>query len=255
MGFFQRRKYVKLAKSGELGPVLNALKSNDVQIRLDVIYAIGESRNKAATETLINLLSDANLNIRVNAAEALGKIGGPTAITPLINSLKNDSLKSFMALPKTVVPTEKSGQYEAGKGEYMALVAAAAKALEQIGTDSVDKLIEALTDGSARVRGVAIITLKNIGSKKCINALNVIAENKSENLIIRAAAVFAIDKITNDSNPKFASFVTSEMASPLEAYMALDVMKETSRGDYSSFEKVEQGFTANYLIDSIKKHM
>lgn len=180
MGFFQRRKYVKLAKSGELGPVLNALKSNDVQIRLDVIYAIGESRNKAAAETLINLLSDADLNIRVNAAGALGKIGSPNAITPLINCLKNDSLKPFMELPKTVVPTEKSGHYEAGKGEYMALVAAAAKALEQIGTDSVDKLIEALTDGSARVRGVAIITLKILGQRNVLMRLMLLQRIKTK---------------------------------------------------------------------------
>ncbi len=128
-------------------------KDNDLYIRGNAAYALGEIKDPQAVPPLIEALKDEDLVVRRVAAYALGKIKDPLAVPPLIEALKDEDL---------VVRRE---------GWRVRL--AAVHALGQIKDPrAFEPLIEALKDADTDVRQNAAYALGMIGDKRAISALD-----------------------------------------------------------------------------------
>jgi HEAT repeat protein len=104
-----------LAKIGEpaVDPLIQILKDDDdVYVRADAAYALGDIGNPRALEPLIQALKDENWVVRKVASDALGKIGDIGARDSLTRALNDeivDVRKSAVeALKKLGLPAEKA---------------------------------------------------------------------------------------------------------------------------------------------------
>jgi len=62
----------------------------DADLRLRVIYALGEVDDPQAVSLLVQALADSNFDNRANAAGTLGQIANPSAIPPLIRAFNQE---------------------------------------------------------------------------------------------------------------------------------------------------------------------
>jgi HEAT repeat protein len=76
-------------------PMLIELLNNDQpkEIRLNAIEALGKIEEAISVEALVALLNEEDKEIKMAAVEALGKIKDPKAVKPLINVLNNKDIK------------------------------------------------------------------------------------------------------------------------------------------------------------------
>ena len=74
----------------EVEPLIEALKDQDLPVRMNATDALGKIRDARAVEPLIKVLRDKDYNIRMNAADELGKIRDARAVEPLIEALKDE---------------------------------------------------------------------------------------------------------------------------------------------------------------------
>jgi HEAT repeat protein len=75
-----------------LEPIIEALKDEDIHVRMNATDALGKIRDARAVEPLIEALKDKDnifLNIQWKAADALCEIGGERTIELLIQVLKD----------------------------------------------------------------------------------------------------------------------------------------------------------------------
>lgn len=81
-----------LVKMGKLAiePLIEALKSDDLTVRLIAASALGDIKDKSAVEPLIVLLKDKYAPVRFSAASALGKIKDNRAIDSLTILLNDE---------------------------------------------------------------------------------------------------------------------------------------------------------------------
>ena len=80
-------------------PLVEFLKSDDSDLRMQAALALGEQREERAVGPLIEALKDPDANVRFHAIEALGKIRSPAAIEALTNIAEAaDFFLSFPAL-------------------------------------------------------------------------------------------------------------------------------------------------------------
>jgi HEAT repeat protein len=120
----------ELKDPNTVDPLIKALDDkNSVFVRYSAAWALGELKDPKAVGPLIKLLEDDDSLIRTGSAEALGKIKDPKAIGPLIKLVESD--------------------FAAGDS--------AAKALVEIGAQSIGPLIQVLnsTDDTLVRRSVA----------------------------------------------------------------------------------------------------
>jgi chemotaxis protein CheY-P-specific phosphatase CheC len=71
--------------------LITLLETDDVQIRANAAWALGEIGNVKAVLPLIALLNDPSDNVRIHAAWSLGRIGDRRAVPGLMGVLKNGS--------------------------------------------------------------------------------------------------------------------------------------------------------------------
>ena len=80
-----------LGRTGDpsaLGPLVDALKDADVEVRTNVTEALGRI-GANAVEPLIATLEDPDDHVRIGAATALRQIGDGRSVDPLIAALKD----------------------------------------------------------------------------------------------------------------------------------------------------------------------
>jgi len=76
---FSKPNIKKLEREKDVQGLINALKSEDVNIRSEAANAFTRIRDESLVDLLINALDDENTDVRGNAASALGKIGNKKA--------------------------------------------------------------------------------------------------------------------------------------------------------------------------------
>ncbi len=79
----------KLPITAGLEPLMAALKDTDPSIRRQAVVALGDRRDRGATDEIIRALKDPDDDVRLDAVIALGKIGDARAVEPLIEKLKS----------------------------------------------------------------------------------------------------------------------------------------------------------------------
>ena len=156
----------KVKFEGAFEDVIQALHSDDEEVREEAARALGELNDQRAVGPLISILSDENRYVRREAAKSLGRIGDERAIEPLINSLKDD---------------DRYGREGAAEG------------LGEMGEKAVEPLIDAMEDPDWHVRMGAAIALRIIGDKEAIEPL--VSALEDENRFVRREATKSIGRI------------------------------------------------------------
>lgn len=89
-------------------------KSGDPKYHYDLIVALGDTKDKDAIPTLIELTEESDYGRRAYAAESLGKISAPESIPPLLKLLEDDEefvcVKAAKALNSQKEYLKNSGQ-------------------------------------------------------------------------------------------------------------------------------------------------
>jgi HEAT repeat protein len=131
--------------------LLTALKDKEDSVRMSAALALGKFRNPATFDEIANLLlDDPKIEVRQAAARAFTATKNPKTLPYLMQALRD----SFW-------------WYERGEASASDLL----RAIEVMGQDAVDPLIEALSDAEGTVRKFAAELLGRIGDKRAIESL------------------------------------------------------------------------------------
>ena len=182
----------ELSDGSMFGPLSRALTDEpEWSVRCDILYALGEIKDKRAVGTLCHSLKDSIPSVKFSAAAALGKIGDTTAVNALIAVLDDATTPDAGPFAEIVVENPRDvriavaqalGELEDARSTN-ALVdlmssrsdlvrRAATAALGKIGDrGSMEPLTTALNDPSIDVRREAAMALGRIGDKRTFQAI------------------------------------------------------------------------------------
>lgn len=177
----------------EVQRLIEALHSDDDEVRVAAAVALGKTGHIRATPDLIQALSDENRQVRMEAAAALGSIGDPSAVPALIEALDDVTLDAALslgeigdaravpALVRVLATFDKEGTDEP-----------IVHALTDIGEPAIPHLMEALDSADNEIRNSAAILLgairnavtvskdETVRIKEALEALTVDAEYEKQ---------------------------------------------------------------------------
>lgn len=139
---------------------LKDLNSENIEVRNNAIYYLGENKERRAVHTLIKFLNnDQPKQTRLRAIEALGKIGDSNSVEPLVTLL-----------------TEKDKEIRIA-------------AIESLGKIKDPKAIPSLLNvlQEEDIQLYVIRVLGNIGDKSAVPALTLLLDDKNEHVRYNAA--------------------------------------------------------------------
>ena len=155
--------------------LLAELEHPNWEIRRNAIIRLGESENNLALPYIIKAVNDSDNSVQLAAIKALEEFSGSDAVQALVSALRNADT---------------------------AICDAAALALSTKGEEALPGLIEAMTDPSADVRGVAAEALGKIGDEVAIpylvDALTDAGELRLENSRVNDIAAKALERIGSE---------------------------------------------------------
>jgi len=163
------------AALSSLGPdvidsLIRKLSTRDRAVKLGIIGALGQIRDRRAVEPLIKYLKDPSAEVRWEVAIALGEIGDGQAIGPLLPGLRDQDRYVRYG---TALALGKLGGIPVNK-EVRALQLLGLQdwgGLAALGPEAVPALNIALKDRDKMVRRKAVETLGEIGNEAAIPAI------------------------------------------------------------------------------------
>jgi HEAT repeat protein len=188
-----------VAALAEIGPpavgaLCAALESEDPQMRLGVVAALGQIGDRESVRCIVRGLGDPDDGVHDTAARTLVGIGAP-AVPEVVEALVSDdrrvSERGATMLAEMGDPAV-DGLFEALTGERRAIRWAAAKVLVGIGLRDpavVPRLGDMLSDQRPEVRQAAMRALGEIGSDLAIQALVGAMEAEEAAVRLQAAEV------------------------------------------------------------------
>jgi HEAT repeat protein len=177
---------------------LTQLRSNDVTLRSDAAHQLGKLGDERAVEALVEALSDSDEYVRKSAVTALRRIGGPAAMEGLRRALAD---RSEQVVLQAVNGLRDMRDREAVEPlvrvltrRERSLQLAATDALIRIGADAVPPLMEAFKDRALRRRiGNQIWKiLVDMGTKSIDPLLQMLTD---ENQYVRLTAISVLGRI------------------------------------------------------------
>lgn len=140
----------KIGDTNTIPQLLIALKDKEAEVRIAACLALGLFKEPSTFDDLANvLLDDRIIEVRQAAARALGSTRHPKAIPFLMEALR-DSYWWY--------------ERESAAGDLF-------QAIEKMGVDAAEPLIEALLDKEGAVRKFAAILLGRIGDARALESL------------------------------------------------------------------------------------
>ncbi len=177
---------------------LTQLRSNDVTLRSDAAHQLGKLGDERAVGALVEALSDSDEYVRKSAVTALRRIGGPAAMEGLRRALAD---RSEQVVLQAVNGLRDMRDREAVEPlvrvltrRERSLQLAATDALIRIGADAVPPLMEAFKDRALRRRiGNQIWKiLVDMGTKSIDPLLQMLTD---ENQYVRLTAISVLGRI------------------------------------------------------------
>lgn len=194
--------------------LLNALKSEKGYVRVAAAMALGQKKEKAATDPLMKMLSQDYPLAGHSAAMALGELGDERAIGTLMNELKNnekDYIRSSTAIALGKLEAEEAVPYltDRLRDTKAPVRSNAALTLGKMGNESaVEPLINILGSGKGAegkridslntypdVRKSTVLALGGIGGTEATQALTGVLNDNEEIPEVRIAAASALGNI------------------------------------------------------------
>lgn len=213
----------QLGDAGAIGPLIAALRDEEVEVRWSAAQALGQIRDARAVEPLLVVaIRDPLLSVRSAAADAIVVIGEPAA-KPLIASLPGwvaaeilgrlgdrratKPLINTLPILAAIVALGRLGDARAVKplidilqGEDQMDRAAAARALGQIGDPrAVESLVAVLGDQNhdefGSWREATAEALGQIGDRRAVEPLIAALNDQDQGEPVRKAAAKALDHL------------------------------------------------------------
>ncbi|MDI9393949.1 MAG: HEAT repeat domain-containing protein [Euryarchaeota archaeon] len=194
--------------------LLNALKSEKGYVRVAAAMALGQKKEKAATDPLMKMLSQDYPLAGHSAVMALGELGDERAVNALMLELKNskkDYIRSSTAVALGKIGSDEAVPYltERLRDTKAPVRSNAALALGRIGNEAaVEPLINILDSGKGAegrridtlntyidVRKSAVLALGGIGGSEARRAVSGVLTDDGERLEVRIAAASALGNI------------------------------------------------------------
>src|SRR3989442_5618051 len=181
----------------DLNRWLTQLRSNDVTLRSDAAHQLGKLGDERAVPVLVEALSDSDEYVRKSAVTALRRIGGPAAMEGLRQALAD---RSEQVVLQAVNGLRDMRDREAVEPlirvltrRERSLQLAATDALIRIGADAVGPLMEAFKDRAVRRRiGNQIWKiLVDMGTKSIDPLLQMLTD---ENQYVRLTAISVLGR-------------------------------------------------------------
>ncbi|MDY9925565.1 HEAT repeat domain-containing protein [Methanosarcina sp.] len=198
----------------ETEKLLNALKSENGYVRVAAAMALGQEKEKAATDPLLKMLTRDYPLAKYSASMALGELGDEKAIDTLMMELKNnekDYIRSSIAVSLGKLEAEEAVPYliERLRDSKASVRSNAALTLGRMGNESaVEPLIDVLASGkeaegrrkdnlnaNADVRKSVVLALGGIGGPKATETLTGVLTDDGEMVEVRVAAASALGNI------------------------------------------------------------
>ena len=185
-------------------PLIQALKDEAWDVRMNAVWALGEIKDKRAVEPLqvlkMEVLEARKEEVRKEIALALEKIGEP-AVGSLIRVLKGEDAVAARDAARTLgkigepavcslIPVLKHEDWSVRKG--------AVWILRKIGEPAVEPLIQALKDKDERIRMNAAWALGEIKDKRAVEPLIQALKDKDEH--VRMNAAWALGEIKDKTS-------------------------------------------------------
>ena len=142
--------------------LIRALKTDDRDLRLGIIEAMGEIRDPSVLDHLLPLLHDRSHEVRWAAALALGQLGDPEAVPLLVRSLRDPD--RYVRYGAAIALGQLGWKPEADEGRAcLALALQDWDSLAALGKTALPALQLASTDRDREVRARAVTIMGQIG--------------------------------------------------------------------------------------------
>ncbi|MEO1375224.1 MAG: HEAT repeat domain-containing protein [Cyanobacteria bacterium J06635_10] len=189
------------------------LKHPNPHLQQRAMWEIAENRDETTIPRLMSILDEENTTYRRAAVKALGVVG-IDAVNPLVEALLNsDNVtvrgSAAKALAQVAINNSDTTFPAAGvEGLKTALNdsnpvvnIAAAMALGEIGSPSVDVLVEALQATDNPALAISLLNaLASIGGSRVIELLTSLTEDESTDDYVRQSAVSALSRVEMVAN-------------------------------------------------------
>ena len=198
----------RMKEEKDIPGLIRALRNPEMSVQYEAADALGQLRDPAAVQPLMEVLTDDQYSgIRWKAAEALAQIGTP-AVEPLIAVLSHPEedvrWKAAIALGEIGDTRAIGPLIELLRDEDRFVKGRAAYALGLIGSPAVGELIRALREGDGNLRWGAAVALGNIRDAQSVFPLLHALGDRYENVRSEAAsALIAIGSPVVIAAPEF----------------------------------------------------
>jgi HEAT repeat protein len=160
------------------GPLLPVLRHKIPGVRAAAARALGKTRDRGAVPSLDPMLADPDPVVRVEVAGALQKLGWATTADQraLLHVIQGHFMAAAAEGVAAIPPLLAMLDCVKGDDDWQ-FVLNVQEALEEIGTDAVPSLVQALGHPSATVRGGCAKVLGQICDQRTEEVLITLAEN------------------------------------------------------------------------------
>lgn len=176
----------------EIDIQIDLLQDHDWVIRREAVVTLGEMADERCVEPLVRCLRDGDWQVREAAVEALAEVGSP-AVESLIKFLRDWDARKYVTQALGKINDERVLDPLISMLRNDEFKDDATRALVELGSPAVPKLIIALTDKDEFVRKQAILALGDIKDPQAVDPL--IALLQDQDWWTRLTAAAALEKI------------------------------------------------------------
>jgi len=181
-------------------PLLEALKHQDPNVRVNAAIALSRIGDTAAVPALLPLLKDPEARVRAQAARSLGELGDRRAAQPLVEALRDPEVEvrkeAVRALGELREPETLGAMLEALKDLPPVRDAAERALLEVRDPRAVEPLILSLRHRSEEVRRISARLLGAIGDRRAVRPLILALKDPASD--VRFEATRALQRISGE---------------------------------------------------------
>jgi len=176
----------------EIDIQIDLLQDSDWVVRREAVITLGEMGDERCVEPLVRTLRDGDWQVREAAVEAIAEVGPPT-VDMLLRYLRDWESRKYAIRTLGKINDERVLEPLISYLKSDEFKDDATRALVDLGTPAVPKLIEALNSQDDFVKKQAILALGDIQDPLAVDPLIVLLQD--EDWLVRLTAAASLEKI------------------------------------------------------------